>query len=320
MNDSYTAYGLLLSQIWSDESIPMVVRAAGDGRTGLMHGADRHGHRHLLAPIAASLAIEPSKGDNLEVIDIEVNGRRYLDLICTSDALAHVFASLADQVVRRCEGNDQPEFQVLQRTLAEWRQLLKPSPALSEEEARGLFGELHVLQQLVATNPGYALDSWTGPDQAEHDFTTPRGDLEVKSSRTEGRSVVISSLHQVDPPEDRPLVLIRLRVESSPKGRNIRDMVEELVAAGLLHDQLVAKLAGARYVFGGDPDNHRFVVTEPPAAWTVDDDFPGMRASDVPEERRAAIRSVKYTLDLVAAGEPMGPEELDSYLVRMVSA
>lgn len=319
-SSSYEAFGLLLSQIWESEETSLVMRRAGDDDNGLVYAADRQGHRHLLAPIPSSLAFEEVKGSSLELTELTVRGRRYLDLVCTADSLAHVFASMADQVVRQVEEGQGPAFQVMQKTLGEWRQLLKPSPALSEDEARGLFGELHVLAQLVQRNPGYALDAWTGPDKALHDFTTSHGDLEVKSSGTEGLGVVISALHQVDPPEDRPLTLVRLHVTTSPTGKNIRDMVDELCSAGLLHDQLVAKLAGARFIFGDDPDKHRFVVASTPAAWNVDDDFPGLRASDVPSKRLAAIRGVKYSLDLVAAGDPMTGDEFERVLDGLVGA
>ncbi|GAA1373645.1 PD-(D/E)XK motif protein [Luteococcus sanguinis] len=320
MTDSYMEFSIALSQVWNSDHPTLIGRPVGLPETGLLLAADSKGQRHILAPLAEGQTFEAQVWDNLRLTEAEFKSRRYLDLICSSDDLSKVFAAFADQVIRQTVSEKRPAADSLQRTLREWKQLLKPAPALSEEEARGLFGELVVLRELVRRNSGFALDSWSGPEMDLHDFTTPKGDIEVKTSRTEGLDVTISSIHQLDAPPDRPLVLARLRVESSPQGRNITDMVTELCRAGLLRDELVQKLAGARFVLGGDPDTNRFLAPEPPAVWAVDDNFPGLRSTDIPEHRRGPIKRVKYTLDLVAAGPPMAAEEFHHYMDRIMTA
>lgn len=320
MSDAYQEFNLALSQVWSSGKPTIVGRPIGPAKAGLLIAADAKGQRHILAPLAQEQAFEQQVWDNLRLTEATFRNNRYLDLVCTSDGLAHVFAALADQVVRRVEQEDRLASEALQATLTEWRQLLKPAPALTEEQARGLFGELTVLKALAERSAGYALDAWTGPDMDLHDFTTPGGDIEVKTSKTEGLDITVSSLHQLDAPDGRPLVLARIHVESSPQGKNIGDMVDDLCRLGIIRDQLLEKLAAIRFILGSDPDANRFIVTTAPVAWLVDESFPGLRSSDIPEPRRTAIRRVSYALDLVAAGEPLTPSDFDSHIDRMMTA
>ena len=318
MTDSYQAFGLLLAQVWGQGVQGRVMRPAGRSGSGLMFAADHHGHRHLLAPISEDEAFKERWDETLILTEWRNGATRYLDLACTSDSLAHVFASLADDVVRRVEDKDEEPARALLGALTEWKRLFKAAPALSEDQARGLFGELVVLGLLTQRNPGYALDLWTGPDADVHDFTSPNGDLEVKTSGSEGLDVSVSSLDQLDPTEDRPLVLIRLQVIASPNGQNIRDKSEELSAAGLVSSELIAKLASAGFMLGSDPDSYRFALAGEPVAWLVDETFPGLRASDLAPERIEAIRRVTYSLDLIGAGPRMSDHELSEYVDQMV--
>ena len=320
MTDAHQEFNLALSQVWSTGKPAIVGRPLGPHAAGLILAADAKGQRHILAPLAKEKAFEPQVWDNLRLTEATFRDNRYLDLVCTSDGLAHVFAALADQVVRRIEQEDRPASEALQSTLTEWRQLLKPAPALTEEQARGLFGELTVLRALAERSAGYALDAWTGPDMDVHDFTTPGGDIEVKTSKTEGLDITVSSLHQLDAPDGRPLVLARIHVESSPQGKNIGDMVDDLCRVGIVRDQLLEKLAAVRFILGSDPDANRFIVTTSPVVWAVDDIFPGLRSTDIPEARRAAIRRVSYSLDLVAAGGPLSAEDFSAHIDRMMTA
>ena len=320
MSDAHQEFNLALSQVWSSPDPTIVGRPFGPAQAGLLLAADAKGQRHILAPLPSEQAFEPHVWDNLRLKESTYRGSRYLDLVCSSDSLAHVFSALADQVVRHIESGNRPAAAALQATITEWKQLLKAAPALTEEQARGLYGELFILKEMVTRNPGYALDSWSGPDMELHDFTTTHGDLEVKTSRTEGLDVTISSLKQLDVPADRPLALARVRVESSPLGQNISDIANDLCRMGVIRDQLLEKLAGARFILGSDPDENRFLVNEAPIVWSVDENFPGLRSSDIPEPRRNAITRVSYKLDLVAAREPLSDSEFSAYLDGMMTA
>ena len=324
MSDAYTHFGLLLADVWDGSKATMILRpaAGGEGGAALQLGADAAGNRHILAPIAADYAFTPEKGRSIELGEWvhPQTGQRHLDLRCDADQLAKPFCALADHIIERIDQDGELPHSALQTALSEWHMLLSPARQLSEEAARGLFGELFTLGLLADINPLFAVEQWTGPLGELHDYRTPNGDIEVKTTAQEGQSVSISSLDQLDRVAGVPLVLLRIQVESTPSGKNIADMVAELVGKGCLQITIVERLEAAGFKLGLDPDKHRFVVTAKPAAWQVGDDFPGLRSADIPEGRRSAISRINYSLDLVGASGLMTDDELQSYMSGMMSA
>lgn len=291
-----------------------------DGGT-LLYMADPHAQVHVLAPVLPDYAFTPLKGARLELGEW-VNPdtlQRYLDLTCRADELIGVFSVLADDVVSRIEARDQSCSTALLGALQDWRELMKPARALSEEAARGLFGELTVLYLLAQRNPIYAVECWTGPEMERHDFCTPQGDLEVKTSSKEAFEVTISSLSQLDPRDGLPLILLRIAVETSATGENITDMVSKLVDAGCLQAPLIQKLVNAGFLWGSDPDEHRFVVKGPIMAWAVDEAFPGLRTPDIPEVRAQAITRLRYTLSLVESPGLQSEDQIASFIEKAMT-
>jgi hypothetical protein len=320
--DAFTEFGLILVSIWESETESLVQRVAATDIAGaqLLFAADRFGHRHILAPIPDDYVFTPSMGVAVEMTEWRnPSGQRYLDLVCKVESLASVFCRLADSVVERVRVRREPCALAVQGALVDWQSLLRPIESLGEEALRGLFGELKVLQRLAAFNAVYAVDAWMGPHGNVHDFETPNGHIEVKTSKREGRAVEISSLNQLDQPTEVALCLIRVRVETSPNGQNISDLVDDLVALGCLRAVLVEKMSMVGFQLGVTDDSTRFTVSEPPLAWRVGPSFPGLRTSDIPEARRAALTRIKYTLDLLNAPDQMTDEELARHLERMMT-
>src|SRR4051794_23104774 len=176
MADAFTEFGLLLASVWETKDGPTLVQrvAATDDNGGtLLFAADRSGERHILAPIADDYAFKQSKGAAIETTEWRhpKTGQRYMDLVCTVDSLATVFYRLADSVTERIQAQQDCHAAML-GALADFRQLLKPAPNLSDQALRGLFGELTVLALIASRNPIYAVDSWTGPSGNPHDFAT----------------------------------------------------------------------------------------------------------------------------------------------------
>ncbi len=322
MSSSRRAFGLLFATLYEgyEKDSAVVTRPVPDSAHPMLYAVDSSAARHLLVPIDDDYAFTEVHGDVLSLTDWvdPRTGHRHMDLMCGSDQFHEVFSSLVDDITRRVQAADHEPGAVVQGVLREWKHLLRPARTMRSETRRGLFGELEVLSWLASRNANYALDSWTGPSGAVHDMTTPRADLEVKASDKEGLSVVISSLEQLNPPADHPLVLVRVPVRESPSGQTIQDRVEELVDLGVSRSELVGKLAEYGFLLGTDPDDVRYETLEPSVAWSVGQDFPGLRSADLPEQRRHAITRVRYTLDLVAE-QPLSDEELSACLDEMMS-
>lgn len=326
MKKTHNAFGLLFASVFGGEISRLVVRSTQvDTPNGtIWWGLNPDGTRHLLVPVSDSYAFRERLGGSLQLTDVTdvpppMEGR-YLDLHCADDALGDVFATLCDDVLDRVGANSENAPAILLSALDEWRRLLSAPRALSEEAARGLFGELCVIELLAEHNPQYAVEAWSGPEGAYHDFTTQTGDIEVKTSTKEALQITVSSLHQLDPPPEGPLTLIRLRVLSSPSGLSINDVLERLVSLGCPKGQLVNKLAGAGFLAGLDATEHRFIMLEESTkAWNVTPGFPGLRASDLPTHRRDAIGSVRYDVNLSDAPGSLTNDQLTDVILQRMS-
>lgn len=324
MSRASERFSLLLADVYAAgvSSNVFVVEAARDAAGNvLLYGADPASKLHIMAPIEPGYAFSSQSGKQIALTDWvhPESGERYLDLTCESGQLTQVFSLLADSVVERMLSRDERAHTALLGALHDWQELFRPARSLSEDAARGLFGELSVLAMLAERNPVYAVECWTGPDKAKHDFSTPNGDIEVKSSKRDALEVTISSLDQLDRINDAPVTLVRVQVISSPAGKNIGDLIDDLVAQGCLRDELIQRMAGNGFLLGVDSDDHRFAMDGPVHAWDVGPDFPGLRTSEIPKARRAAISNISYTLSLVDAPGQLGDEELSQRMDVVMS-
>lgn len=86
------------------------------------------------------------------------------------------------------------------RRLSYWRLLLERETLnlLSENDIRGLYGELIFLKRLIDhLGLNAALKAWVGPLEASQDFQTDECSWEIKTIRPSARNVLISSEYQL---------------------------------------------------------------------------------------------------------------------------
>lgn len=296
-------------------------RGAGDyvqpfgvhiGAGELLLGVDVKGARHLLVPMAADDRIREQPGKTLtwKVRSLSVQGQlhEFADLACGDQGLDRVFSGLVDDAVSRVQQEPEHALSAVEQALTEWRRLLAQSRPLSEEKARGLYGELHILERLARIDAVGAVECWTGPEGEVQDFSSEAGAIEVKTSTRDDYSVQISSLDQLDRMDLRFLLLAYVRVvEGSPHGDSLDKAVGRLLGLGAPKQQLLTKVARYGHVYReGVNDQYKFAVQHE-SAFEVGDDFPGLRSSDIPAHRAGAISGLSYRLSLVGA-----PGELDA--------
>lgn len=274
--------------------------------------ADLDGHRHLLVPMAAHDHIESQPGRSLTWTEKSLSDRgttqRYADLACLDAGLTKVFSDLVRDALERVENDPGRALSRVEQALAEWRRLLAQSRPMSEESARGLYGELVVLERLSKLDPVRAVTCWSGPDQQAQDFRTAYGAVEVKTSTRDDLSVKISSLEQLDSYGLPFLLLAYVRVEEgAPHTDSLDAIIDRLLKGGAPELELLEKCASYGHVYlGGVNDGFRFGIVDL-RFWIVSERFPGLRSSDIPLERRDAISALSYRLSLVGA-----PGELTS--------
>lgn len=119
------------------------------------------------------------------------------------------------------------------RRLSHWQAMLAEgrSNDLTEQQIRGLMGELWVLGQIASSMGAAAgINAWVAPDDHPQDFALPFGLVEVKARLSGSRQKVsISSLDQL---ETHELALVLVIVELTPDahGMSLNDVVSELLA------------------------------------------------------------------------------------------
>ena len=305
---------LSVRQVASCESGPVFV------------GVDGFGARHLLVPTDRRGAVRPdrrSRGVVLGVQQLEVDGRLvdFADLVCADDALTEVFVRLAEDVlvhIDRAEGH--VEAGRVGRILSEWRDLLRPSRRFGREEEIGLFGELEVLIDAVGVNGPAAFSSWAGPSRSTHDFASSSIAVEIKTSAArEGRRVEVHGLEQLEVPGDRRLLLAWIALREDPAGLTLHEQVERCLRSGVPRAELMELISPMGY----DHDEAaisdvRWMVRET-AICEVDDDFPRITAASFPGGIPAGIESLRYVVDLAAAGEPLSPARKRDVLAELVT-
>ena len=177
---------------------------------------------------------------------LETEGDRSVVLLTASQAgFNEVFTSLVEDVARRVsrEPDEATAAIALRNRLLQWQRLLQKDRwnGLTDEEQRGLYGELCSLEDivLVALAPLEAVRCWTGPEGTAKDFQFHGAvALEVKTSLARPpHTIAISSERQLD---DTGLSALYL----------LHRLVDAQRGAG---ETLPARVARLRQNLGGDP-------------------------------------------------------------------
>lgn len=192
-----------------------------------------------------------------------------------------------------------------QAALQEHRNLLAGRDGLSPEKEVGLYGELLFLEHIIAEwGSERALDSWAGPLSEEHDFVFPTLRIEVKTTSSEHRRHMITSLEQLMPQRGIPLSLLSIQLTKSAHsmGRTLSQLVGSIRSlCGGPVPELEDRLAGC-----GWKDEHArlyrtaWTLRSSPAAFPVEGDFPrilpALIAGQVPHPE--LVSDVQYRIDL----------------------
>jgi len=139
----------------------------------------------------------------LEALAVEIEGSAHFGVVLKEPRFADVFTALAEDLVRRVAEATTPaaQAQAFLGQLTRWQKFLAASlEGLGEEAQRGLWGELHVLRELLLPALGTAVvAAWKGPEKAHQDFQFASGALEVKTTLAKQPQVVrIASERQLD--------------------------------------------------------------------------------------------------------------------------
>jgi ABC-type transporter Mla MlaB component len=201
------------------------------------------------------------------------------------------------------------------RRMDHWHSLMTKArtSVMEEHEIRGLLGELHVLEMLIASlGIETALPAWVAPDEHPQDFALSDKIVEVKTRSAGSRQEVqISSLEQLDSAH-LPLFLLVIELvhAKAGDGLSLNQICDRLLAVARhstvdQEDALEAALLKRGYVRHKAYDEDSYAVTGE-LAYEVDKLFPRISRAIV----APAITGARYTLDLSQLGGFAVPSSL----------
>jgi hypothetical protein len=240
----------------------------------------------------------------------------------------HRFASLLAEEYERGEQTASAAFRT---AIQGWQDFAARRAVLTDEQQLGLFGELLVLEGMMADRGVSAVDAWIGRGQsgpARHDFRLGRTDLEIKTTRSATRRHVIHGAEQLVPAAGHQLYLLSLRLEASGAvgGRSLPAQVSRLRNRlsdnEKSRDLFEQKLWSAQY---RDEDaflfNEHFIFSDRPRLIPVDEQCPRITTSLLNAGMRADLASridqISYYVNLEGLGVSEGSAEYTEILGRI---
>lgn len=222
-----------------------------------------------------------------------------------NDDLLSVFCCFGEDIIS-CIDNEPVENIAaikLRGRYKTWLALFKkPRSALSEEKAKGLFGELYFLKNTLLPFFGeiQTINGWSGPDKYSKDFAIDKTWFEVKTISPSSPVVKISSLQQLSAKTDGYLIVIRVEEMASAfsdTDNSINSLIQSIVSAISapdIKDAFLTKVSEYGYDFADEFGDKKYAVKSQ-EKYLVDKSFPILRENDVTSN---AINNISYELIL----------------------
>ncbi len=297
--------------------------ATGAPSTTLVHGSPECEIR--IGENAQSIALcipttEDSKPSPLQERELllrkkQNRGKWHIELSTRNPNLFNEFYTFACLVVDRVQIDGSEPLRAIDETRNAWTDLLRPRGRLSSETEVGLIGELWFLLYTADQHGAeMAVRAWKGAQSEEHDFGLPSVDVEVKTTVSETRRHMISSLTQMVPSPERELLLLSVQITTVGADQNdalgLAPLIDESRTVASEAGPETAKrletlLAGLDW---RDEDRdlypRRFRLRSEPTLIPVDDRFPGLVPGLLLSlgELRNRIIQVNYRIDVTGLG------------------
>lgn len=302
----------------SDIYAELVAEAIPD-MSGAFLAVDHDGVRHLLLAVesdTAPISDERSRGIRAVTRPLSVQGRserHFIDVLCAVGTGQDVFNLVATAILENVQrGGDASE--VVLSTLARWRRFwnVAPESGLTNEEVRGLFGELWFLAFWLLPHGHDQIGHWLGPTGARHDFQWPALAIEAKATTSvRGHVHRINGLDQLEPPANGRLHLFSLRLREETTASNSIVTLIENIGSKLKDDSEALDAFEARLMQTGYSavENDRYselrfrVINE--RLYEVGGGFPRISLASFADGLPAGIEHVEYEINLDACPEAM---------------
>ena len=237
------------------------------------------------------------------------SGRTRLILALTDDQFSDEYTVFIGDVVARLAGatTEREAAAILRETFERWLRFMRlhQTEQFPNEKRVGLIGELLVFKRLIGQSSGTKLlFGWRGCLGSHHDYTFSTGSIEVKTTTSnDAHSMRITSIHQLEPAEDQPLIVAHVHLKATASGSvTLRALATELKSSlsPLESQRFDELLLSCGYHVGldtADAEPHFELLSG--RFFGVDEGFPRLRRDAMP----LGVERVTYAVAL-AACEP----------------
>jgi hypothetical protein len=255
------------------------------------------------------------KADKLREIAVETlpddsqKDKKLLLFVLLASQHSDIFAILCEDLIMAVAdiSEEASLLRVLAQRFEKWQHLFEKlgQTGLSENEQKGLFGELYFMKKLLQHTPNfqYAVRSWVGNVGLPQDFI--HGNfwaLETKTTYPSKESLSISNEYQLDETNFQALFLLHITLRNNTqKGQNLNELVQELQEI-LKNDITSLNLFAQKLLNVGYYSLHEPYYTE--AKYEIDgmtfyqvkDNFPRL----TPQDLKKGVMQVKYDISVNA--------------------
>ncbi len=169
---------------------------------------------------------------------------------------------------------------------------------MGEQEIRGLIGELVFLRDYMfdVYTIEKSIEAWMGPSNSHKDIEIDNTWYEIKTCYQSSKSVMISSVEQLDSNIDGHLCIIELEnsnkyVMGSLNLNQLIDQIANLISNEEVHRKFLQKLADVGY-FYSDEYNKYIYFPKNINRYLVNNKFPRLKKEQLPKE----IATASYEL------------------------
>lgn len=290
-------------------------------------GAERIGARFEQAGPRA-------EGQNFPFAEIHVDevageDRRHTEIWTDARHLFGNFYRLVSDIVAAVVEEGMDPDAALADAVERWEALISRPSLMSEEAQAGLFGELWLLERLIAVQGICALDAWVGPLRQPHDFRLGTTELEVKTTSSAKRVHTINGLGQLEPSMDCTLYLLSLKLaDAGAGGRTLAEAVASIETSLATSHSALTGFRTSLATLGYDPADaplyaRRRRLRDAAVLIPVTDDVPRLTADALTQiDARFAtgrISRVSYAIDVEGFGFADGTEAFHAVLPAVSS-
>jgi len=236
---------------------------------------------------------------------INTNEDEYiLRFVLKYPSLDELFIKLCWDLIDSSRCSKSPIEKIIDR-FSKWMRLMQKAndDMLSPFEQKGLLGELlYLYNELLIHDADQSILAWVGPEGSDQDFIFEEGWAEVKAISVSSNEVQISSLQQLDRPDDGVLAIFLID-KTTAKGTHTISLpslilkILDLLHSEYLKDLFICKLAQSGYLVKDEKKYYSvyYHLTEC-KCYKVTREFPKLMSGNVPY----AIVNAKYKLSLLA--------------------